>query len=321
MSTEELIEDAEASEPAEAGEMAEQLDPAWEAAILTFERELRTRQFSPHTRRAYLVDLRELAVWAEGRGLRPQQVTYRQLRGYAAGLGTRSLERSTVSRKLASIRSYFDLALRRGEVTQNPAELLPNPRSSSRLPRVLSPEEARKLIERVPTRTPLELRDRAMFEIAYSCGLRCSEVVGLDLGSIDFDGEILRVVGKGGKERVVPIGEPAQKAIGDYLRRGRPGLEGTGDEQALLISKSGRRLSPSDVTRRLERWVREAAIGARVSPHDLRHSFATHLLEGGADLRSIQELLGHASISTTQVYTRVDSGRLRQAYGKAHPRA
>ena len=161
-----------------------------------------------------------------------------------------------------------------------------------------------------------------MLELAYSCGLRCEEIVNLDLGAFDFETEQLRVLGKGSKERLLPVGEPAQRAL-DALSRARAGRRSppTAAERALFLSKSGRRLSNSDVTRRLGLWVREAALAGGVSPHSLRHSFATHLLEGGADLRTIQELLGHASISTTQVYTRVDAARLRDAYLATHPRA
>ena len=160
-----------------------------------------------------------------------------------------------------------------------------------------------------------------MLELAYSCGLRCEEIVSLDVDSFDFETEQLRVLGKGSKERLLPVGEPAQRALRRYTERGRHALASGNRERALFLSKSGRRLSNSDVTRRLGLWVREAAIGGGVSPHSLRHSFATHLLEGGADLRTIQELLGHASISTTQVYTRVDAARLRDAYAATHPRA
>lgn len=283
--------------------------------------ELETRQSSPHTRRAYRSDLRELAAWAAGRDLDPPDVSYRLLRGFAAGLAARELDRATISRKLAAARGFFDHLRRQGTIASNPAELLPNPRGASRLPRVLSPAEMRGLLDRIPARTPLESRDKTMLEIAYSCGLRCSELVGLELGAADFDAETLRVRGKGKKERIVPLGEPAQKALTAYLEKARPALAGDDREQALLLSKSGRRLSSSDVTRRLNRWVKEAAVAGRVSPHALRHSFATHMLEGGADLRSIQELLGHASVSTTQIYTRVEPSRLRRAYGGAHPRA
>jgi site-specific recombinase XerD len=298
-----------------------EIAPAWSAALVGFETDMGIRRLSTHTRRAYLGDASELAVWAQEHDLEPAGVSYRSLRGFAAALGGRDLDRATVARKLAAVRALYDYLRRRGEVSQNPAELLPRPRSDSRLPHVLSAEDMRTLLERIPTATALDSRDRAMLEIAYSCGLRCSEMVALDLESVDFESETLRVRGKGGKERVVPLGEPAQRALTTYVNRWRPALLADPKQPALLLSKSGRRLSPSDVTRRLARWVREAAIAGRVSPHALRHSFATHMLEGGADLRAIQELLGHASVSTTQIYTRVEPGRLRRAYRTAHPRA
>lgn len=294
----------------------------WEAALLSYERELAARHASAATRRAYRSDLNELAAWAAEAGLDdPAAVGYRQLRAFAAALAGRELERTTVGRKLAAARGLFDHLARRGEAAHNPAELLPNPRSPSRLPRVLDPEEVRVLLERIPAASPLQVRDRAMLELAYSSGLRCAELVGLDRDAVDFESETVRVLGKGSKERLVPLGEPAQRALSRYLERARPALVCDATEAALLVSKSGRRLSPSDVTRRLGMWVREAALAGRVSPHALRHSFATHMLAGGADLRSIQELLGHASVSTTQVYTRVEPGRLQDAYRDAHPRA
>jgi integrase/recombinase XerC/integrase/recombinase XerD len=190
---------------------------------------------------------------------------------------------------------------------------------------VLRPDEAAALLDSVPARTPLELRDRALFELAYGSGLRAEELVTLDTGALDFDAEHVRVEGKGRKTRFVPLGEHAVRALTTYLERGRPPLEAAAGPgraaPALFLSKTGRRLHTADVRRRLRTWARRAAIAGGVHPHALRHSFATHLLEGGADLRAIQELLGHASISTTQVYTRVDSARLRAAYGASHPRA
>jgi integrase/recombinase XerC/integrase/recombinase XerD len=226
-----------------------------------------------------------------------------------------------VARKLAAVRSFHDHRVRAAGAGQNPAELLPAPKAQSTLPRVLGPEEVAKLLERIPARTPLEVRDRAIFELTYSCGLRAEEVVNLDRDSVDFESESLRVEGKGSKTRLAPIGEPAQRALRAYLERARPALEPARDERALFLSRRGRRLSTSDVRRRLQRWVQEAAVAGRISPHTLRHSFATHLLEGGADLRSIQELLGHASVSTTQIYTRVEPGHLRSEYARSHPRA
>ena len=237
------------------------------------------------------------------------------------GLSQDGAAPATVARKLAAIRGLFDHLVRTERIGQNPADLVSSPKRDQKLPQVMSGEQVRTLLERIPAGTPLELRDRSMLELAYSCGLRCEEIVTLDLGAFDFETEQLRVLGKGSKERLLPVGEPAQRALTSYLERGRPALASEDSERALFLSKSGRRLSNSDVTRRLGLWVREAALAGGVSPHSLRHSFATHLLEGGADLRTIQELLGHASISTTQVYTRVDAARLRDAYLATHPRA
>ena len=198
---------------------------------------------------------------------------------------------------------------------------MPSPKRGRKLPRVLTPEEVTALLDRIPAATPLDLRDRAMFELAYACGLRAEELVQLDVGSVDYEAEEVRVEGKGSKTRIVPAGEPALRALARYVERARTALSDGRGEQALFLSKSGRRLSTSDVRRRLRVWARHAAVQGGVHPHALRHSFATHLLDGGADLRAIQEMLGHATVSTTQIYTRVESARLKQAYERAHPRA
>ena len=297
------------------------MSPAWERGLASFARELETRGMSPNTLRAYRADLRELAGWATARASDPDRLRYRDLRAYAAMLSGRGLAKATIARKLAAARGFHDHVVRTGEAVQNPADLLPSPKRETHLPRVLAPDELERLLDRIPARTPLEARDRALLEVAYSCGLRAAELIGLDLDDVDFEGETLRTTGKGSRTRVVPIGEPAQRALRRYLERARPALASSEGERALFVSVRGRRLSQSDVRRRLERWVREAAVAGRVSPHTLRHSFATHLLEGGADLRSIQELLGHSSVSTTQIYTRVEPTRLRRAYARAHPRA
>jgi site-specific recombinase XerD len=301
--------------------MEPEISPLWEAALARFRRELQTRGASRHTLRAYGADLEELAAWASARGREPGGLVYRDLRAYAATLSERRLARASVARKMAAVRSLHDHLVRAGEATQNPAALLPSPKRGSRLPRVLGPDEISRLLDRIPASSPLEVRDRALFEVAYACGLRAEEIVNLDTDGLDFDSESVRVTGKGRRTRIVPMGEPAQRALRRYLETARPALAANRAEQALFLSRRGRRLSPSDVRRRLERWLREAAVAGRVSPHTLRHSFATHLLEGGADLRSIQELLGHASVSTTQVYTRVEPGRLRREYARSHPRA
>ncbi|HKP89451.1 MAG TPA: tyrosine recombinase XerC [Thermoleophilaceae bacterium] len=300
----------------------------WTADLATFDASLRARGMAEKTRRAYGVDLQQLADWGARQELGPRDVDPRTLRRFAGVLSERGMSRSTIARKLASIRSFYRHLVERGSIEANPADLVATPKKDQYLPRVLRADEVGALLESIPGSTPLELRDRAMFELAYAAGLRAEEIVNLDVGDADPDAEELRVTGKGGKTRVVPAGEPAWRAIDDYLSRGRSQLaaaEGGGPggrtEAALFLSRRGRRLSTSDVRRRLRLSTRRAATGAGVSPHTLRHSFATHLLEGGADLRAIQELLGHASISTTQTYTRIESGRLRKAYSRAHPRA
>jgi integrase/recombinase XerC/integrase/recombinase XerD len=304
-----------------------ELSPAWREALGRFDRQLAARGMAEKTRRAYGNDVGELAAWATDAGVPPKAVDYRRLRRYAArlaggaGEGARALSPPTVARKFASIRAFYRQMVERGEVDQNPADLVTHARRRSPLPKAMRTDELDQLLDRMPVGTPLEARDRAMLELTYSCGLRCEEVVNVDVGDLDFDAEELRVLGKGSKTRIVPVGEPAQKAVEDYLAAARPSLVTNADEPALFLSKRGRRLSPSDVRRRLRTWLRHAGLPGDASPHALRHSFATHLLEGGADLRAIQELLGHASVSTTQIYTRVESARLRRQYSRSHPRA
>lgn len=319
------------------------LAPPWRAAVDAFDQDLSRRAVAEKTRRAYGIDSAQFGRWASGRGLEPASIDVRALRRYAASLSERGHAPTTVARKLASLRGLFRAQVALGERSENPAELLSSPKKAQRLPRVLKAGEVAALLERIPAGAPLQLRDRALFELAYASGLRAEELVTLQVESIDFDSESVRVEGKGGRTRLVPAGEHALRALERYLSGGRPALGGAehacasdarGEhscasdargERALFLSKSGRRLGTSDVRRRMRTWARQAAAHApalaEAHPHALRHSFATHLLEGGADLRAIQELLGHASISTTQVYTRVESARLRAAYARAHPRA
>jgi site-specific recombinase XerD len=293
----------------------------WDSALADYDRDLRARGAAERTRRAYAVDLGSFVEWVEPQGLGPGEVRHRDVRRYAAGLSSAGAAPATVARKLASIRGLYGFLVRTERAGQNPAELVSSPKRSEKLPQVLTSEQMRSLLERIPAHTPLELRDRAMLELAYSCGLRCEEIVNLDQGALDYETEQLRVLGKGSKERLLPVGAPAQEALRRYMERGRAPLVVDPREPALFLSKSGRRLSNSDVTRRLGLWAQQVTTISGVSPHSLRHSFATHLLEGGADLRTIQELLGHTSISTTQVYTRVDAARLRDTYAASHPRA
>jgi integrase/recombinase XerC/integrase/recombinase XerD len=297
---------------------------AWKAALEAFDQDLRRRAVAAKTRRAYDIDGTQFAEWASARGTEPDGVGVRELRRYLAELSEAGHAPATVARKLAALRALLRVQISLGLRQENPAELLSSPKRPQRLPRVLKREEVATLLDRIPATSPLELRDRALFELAYASGLRAEELVTLDVDALDFDSESVRVEGKGGKTRIVPVGEPALRALERYLAAGRPALDVNGT-RAMLLSKSGHRLSTSDVRRRLRLWARRSARGAPAladaHPHALRHSFATHLLEGGADLRSIQELLGHATISTTQVYTRVESRRLRSAYARAHPRA
>ena len=297
------------------------LSESWTEALALFDRDLSARSAAEATRKAYSNDVGQLAIWADSLDRDPASLGHRDLRRFAAVLSERGISKAGVARKLAAIRAFYGALVRSGQAASNPADLVATPKQDRKLPRVLSREEMQNLLDGIPAGTPLEMRDRAMLELAYSCGLRAEEVVNLNLDSPDFDGERLRIEGKGGKTRLVPMGEPAQAALSRYLERARRTLVGVASEEALLVSKSGRRLHPSDVRRRLERWVREAAIAGGVSPHALRHSFATHLLEGGADLRTIQELLGHASLSTTQVYTQVEPSWLQSQYARSHPRA
>jgi integrase/recombinase XerC/integrase/recombinase XerD len=294
----------------------------WRAALEALDADLRRRALAERTRRAYSIDARQFADWASARELEPRDVGTRELRRYAAGLSERGQAPASVARKLAALRALFRVQVELGARADNPAELIGAPKRPQRLPRVLKPAEIAALLDRIPASTPLELRDRAMFELAYASGLRAEELVSLEVAAVDFDAEIVRVEGKGGRTRLVPAGEHALRALEVYLSRARPALEDDRND-ALFLSKSGHRLNTSDVRRRLAVWARQAGVPrlAGVHPHALRHSFATHLLEGGADLRAIQELLGHANISTTQVYTRVESARLRSAYTRAHPRA
>jgi site-specific recombinase XerD len=329
------------------------LQAAWREAIGLLMDDLVRRDAAERTRRAYGVDLEQFAQWAAARGLSPTQVGPKPVRRYIAHLTERGAAASTSARKLAALRALFSSQREHGAIAENPADLVSSPRRASKLPRVLSAREVAALLDGIPASGPLELRDRAMFELAYACGLRAEELVSLCVDDVDYDGEQVRVEGKGRKTRFVPVGEPALLALRRYLERARPALAthptadarrgaaaagagkraaaltsgAQGDRSdALLLSKTGRPLGTSDVRRRLRTWTsRVAAIGDRagagVSPHALRHSFATHLLDGGADLRSIQELLGHASVSSTQIYTRVESARLRSAYARSHPRA
>jgi site-specific recombinase XerD len=274
-----------------------------EAAVDRF---LASPALAEATRRAYGVDLRQFAAWLDERRLRVQDVDVRVLVDYAAELGRarRGLAPATIARKLSAIRAFLRFTLG--------AERVPDaalsPRRPRRLPEAPKPAEVDELLAALDGDGPLALRNRALLELVYSAGLRSAEAVGLDLADVSFEQELVRVRGKGAKERVVPLGEQAAHLLARYLREARPALA-RGAEDAFFLSVRGRRLDTSTLRRLLPH------------PHRLRHSFATHLLEGGADLRTIQELLGHSSLSTTQVYSHVDGRRLRRVYDRSHPRS
>jgi integrase/recombinase XerC/integrase/recombinase XerD len=296
-------------------------DGPWSDLLALHERDLIAAGSAPKTVTAYRRDLLQFSLRMVETRPDPLAVGHRDVRRYAAFLSAAGRAPATIARKLAAVRSFYGFLLRTGRISQNPADLVSAPKAANRLPRVLTAIQMAEILETAPVGTPLEMRDRAMIELAYSCGLRSEEVISLSVDSLDFETEQLAVVGKGSRHRRLPVGEPAQRAVADYLAGARPTLVTDRSETALFISRNGRRLSPSDVSRRLSARVRDAAAASGISPHALRHSFATHLLEGGADLRTIQELLGHSSISTTQVYTHLDSARLRDAYAGSHPRA
>ncbi len=338
---------------AAAAEKPPSLGEPWLRALALLDEDLRRTNAAPRTRRAYGVDTLQFACFADMHGLSPATVGVRDVRRYIARLSEQRFSATTTARKLAAIRALFRSLREHGHIQQSPADLLATPRRGSHLPRVLKAPEVARLLDSIPgdgVGGPLDLRDRALFELAYACGLRAEEIVSLNVADLDHDAEQLRVEGKGSKTRFVPVGEVALAAVWVYVEHGRPALIGPPrpaaptigsprptrpadgpatecsrradtTEQALFLSRSGRRLGTSDVRRRLRAWTTRAGIPGGVSPHALRHSFATHLLDGGADLRAIQELLGHSSISTTQVYTRVESARLRSAYARSHPRA
>ncbi|HEY3056298.1 MAG TPA: tyrosine recombinase XerC [Thermoanaerobaculia bacterium] len=239
------------------------------------------------------------------------------IRAYLAHLARRRLSRSSVARHLSSLRSFFRHLMRESLVEANPARGVATPKREKHLPSVMQPADIALLLEQPDLSTPLGLRDRAFLELMYASGLRISEVVGVDIDDIELRARLVKVRGKGAKERIVPFGSKAEEAIRAYL----PTRETPPDENALFINYRGQRITTRSVRRLFDKYVRAAALRAGISPHTMRHSFATHLLNAGADLRGIQELLGHASLSTTQKYTHLNDGELLKVYKKAHPRA
>jgi site-specific recombinase XerD len=283
---------------------------AWDVA--PYEDWLRGR--ADETRRAYVGDLVAFAQWMSRSGVTgPAEVDRLHLRRYLASLGTRRLARATMARKAAALRCYFAWSLRRGRIPADPARSLRAPTGKGRLPRVLSGAEIAALLDHRDG-TPLEQRDLAVLELLYAAGLRVSELCGLDRAGFDGRARTVTVLGKGGKERRVPIHDRAADALRVWLEGGRAAM--AGPQEAVFVNQRGGRLGPRDVRRILDRRA-----VSPTHPHAVRHTFATHLLDGGADLRVVQELLGHASLATTQIYTHVSKERLRAVYEGTHPRA
>ncbi|MEZ6017255.1 MAG: tyrosine recombinase [Planctomycetota bacterium] len=280
------------------------------------------RGASPHTLRAYGRDLSEFVAFAEGRGVRgPEGLEPRALRHYLAALEERGLAKASVSRKLSAVRSFLKALVAEGHLEASPALGLRRRRTARRLPGVLSEDEIAALLAAPDPTTTKGRRDRALLEVLYSAGTRASETVGLDRAHIDLKAGVGRVLGKGGKERLVALGSFARAALTEYLAdpaRPKPTLR-AGD--ALFLNHRGGRLTTRGLEDVVHAAVLRAGIVRRATPHTLRHSFATHLLDRGADLRSVQELLGHAHLTTTQIYTHVSIERLREVYERAHPRA
>jgi site-specific recombinase XerD len=287
---------------------------------------------SPHTRKAYESDLRQFVAWAErGGAAGPAAVDHLVLRRYLAYLTTRNMARTTIARKAAALRAFFGWLRKRGVVTADPTRNLRTPKGDRRLPKVPKAAEVATLLDAAPAPAPapedgdgvaraVALRDAAILEVLYGAGLRISELCGLGPSDVDLRGGLVTVLGKRSKIRRVPLGEAAIAAIRAYLDGGRKILTGPASPaEALFLNRRGRRLTPRDARRILER--RLLSDGRAISPHTLRHAYATHLLEGGADLRAVQELLGHADVATTQLYTHLTKDRLRAVYDATHPRA
>ncbi len=298
-----------------------------EEALAEFLRHLALQKnASAHTVKSYREDLTQAVEFFRQRSTArsggPEQLTTRQLRAYLAWLHEQGYARTTVARRLAAVRSWCRFLCRRGLLANNPAEGLRGPRQEKKLPHFVSREDMGRLLSAPPSDTPQGLRDRAILEVLYSAGLRVSELTGLNLTDLDFDQGLAMVRGKGRRERLAILGGPAVEALQQWLPQ-RQALGGprASTQPALFLNRRGSRLTSRSVGRLLEKYLAGAGLDPRTSPHTLRHSFATHLLNGGADIRSVQELLGHRSLATTQIYTHVSTQRLQESYHKAHPRA
>ena len=298
--------------------MGDRVDPALAAVVDAFLVELRVeRGLSPLTIAAYRRDLEQFSRHAGTRWRDDPQ----PLIDFVAALQRRGARGSTQARKSAAVRSFYAFALREGHATRDVTALVDAPRPGQYLPDVLAPDQVADILDAPPTDDDAGIRDRAMLELLYGCGLRVSELVGLDTDRVDLPNQQVRVIGKGNKERRVPMGDEARERLHRYLGGPRQAWTAARPTPAVFVNQRGRRLTRESVWRSVKRWTAAAGVRERVTPHTFRHSFATHLLEGGADLRVVQALLGHASISTTQLYTHLTGERVREVYARAHPRA
>lgn len=280
------------------------------------------RNASPYTVRNYKADLLDFFYFLRKKKASSLNEVDRQvLRDYLTSLTKQGIVKASIARKLSAIRSFYRYLVREKIIEANPIERVSSPKLDKRLPSFLTLDEVKRLLEAPDLSTPQGQRDRALLELLYASGLRVSELVSLELGQINLDTNEIRVWGKGSKERVVLMGKPAAEAVRNYLEQGRPKLLGERRNNALFLNRYGQRIPERRVQRILEQYAKKSGIGKKVHPHMLRHTFATHLLDGGADLRVVQELLGHARLSSTQIYTHVTKGQARKVYLSAHPMA
>jgi integrase/recombinase XerD len=285
------------------------------------------RGLSRNTLEAYRTDLQQFGVWLDAHGHSALEVTHTQLTEFIGQLSTgergngKAVAPATVQRKVACLRSFYRHLRREEILDHDPTAELRAPRGAHKLPQVLSRAEVKRLLEAPRGTEPRSLRDRALLELMYACGLRASEAIGLDVADVDLEDGVLRAQGKGSKERLVPVGRQAVSAVRVYVERGRPRLVGDRAETRLFVNSRGTGLTRQGLYKIVQRHAASAGLAGKMSPHTLRHTFATHLLAGGCDLRSVQEMLGHADIATTQIYTHLSAERLKDVYFAAHPRA
>jgi len=279
------------------------------------------RNASSHTRLSYQIDLTQFAAFLKDKGSTVRSADPILIRAYLVHLHEQKHKKSTISRKLAALRSFFQFCLRKGWVEDNPAKVVTSPRPDQPVSSFLSEQEMAEFLDLPPSRSVLDLRDRAILESFYATGIRLAELVGLNLEDVGLEERLVKVRGKGKKERIVPFGRKAEDSLRAYLSRRDDLLRQDVNETAVFLSNRGTRLTPRSVERIVDKYLRRAALKRRISPHSLRHSFASHLLGRGADLRAIQELLGHESLATTQKYTHLDLQQLLETHRKSHPRS